>query len=221
MAAPELTSSCTRCGKCCVSSTPSLQVQDLPLLLKGDIPKRDLYTVRVGELIWDNINQRHVFTPQELIKVKEKEGSRECIYHVTGPSQCTIYPKRPSQCRAFKCWDTTEFEKLFKGPKLSRFELISDPILLGLVKEHEKRCSYKELERSIKEIPKTGEKAIEEIIEILRFDTELRPFVALKLGLPLEETDLFFGRPLRETIIMFGLQVRREPDGTFFLTVSH
>ncbi len=219
MPEPQPRRACTRCGRCCASSTPSLQLQDFRLVNNGMIPRSALYTVRVGELVWDNINQRNIPTNQELIKIKEKEQGTECVFHIPYPSRCTIYPQRPAQCRALKCWDTTEFEEVFIGPKLNRWELISDPLLHGLVREHERRCSYKQLSRLVKEIPEAGEKAVEEIIEVLRFDTGIRPFVASKLGILAEEIDLFFGRPLRTTIAMFGLQVIKEPDGSFFLTV--
>jgi len=54
-----------------------------------------------------------------------------------------------------------------------------------------------------------------ELLEILRYDYELRPFISKKLGLPSDEMDFIFGRPLIQTIMMFGLQVIREPDGSF------
>jgi hypothetical protein len=68
------------------------------------------------------------------------------------------------------------------------------------------------------EIESEGEEAVEQILDLLKFDYHLRPFVADKLALNPEEMDFFFGRPLTETITMFGLQVVREPGGSFTLT---
>ena len=65
-----------------------------------------------------------------------------------------------------------------------------------------------------------GAKAVEDLIALLRFDHELRPFVSEKMGMDFNEMDLIFGRPLTETVTMFGLKVVREPDGSFYLTVE-
>lgn len=210
--------SCIRCGNCCSTSTPSLHRDDLPLITNGFIPRTRLYTIRRGELVWDNVEQKLVQAPAELLKVKEKQGKRECVFHDPQPSTCIIYPHRPVQCRALKCWDTAEFEEVFAGPKLTRSDLIQDPVVLGLIKEHDGRCSYGRMEELVKRIPTEGETAVKEIIKVLRFDTELRPFMARKLDLPLDGMDFLLGRPLIQTIVMFGLKVKREPDGTFFLT---
>ncbi|MBW1701584.1 MAG: hypothetical protein JRJ50_05575 [Deltaproteobacteria bacterium] len=68
-------------------------------------------------------------------------------------------------------------------------------------------------------IEKEGEKAVERILELLRFDHHIRTFTTKKLGIDSGETDFYFGRPVTQTITMFGLQVVREPDGSFFLTI--
>jgi hypothetical protein len=99
-----------------------------------------------------------------------------------------------------------------------RKQLIKGQVLLGLMEEHERRCGYGLLEKLVEEIESKGEEAVEQILDLLRFDYHLRPFVADKLGLNPEEMDFFFGRPLTETIFMFGLQVDQGPDGSFILT---
>ena len=132
---------------------------------------------------------------------------------------CWIYDHRPAQCSALACWDEGEFMRVFKGPKLTRKEVIDDSILLGLIEQHEKKCSYHALEKRVRQIEVEGEKAVQGILALLRFDHQLRPFESEKMGIDLKEMALIFGRPLTDTITMFGLQVTREPDGSFFLTV--
>jgi hypothetical protein len=107
---------------------------------------------------------------------------------------------------------------LYQSPKLHRQDLIENGVLLGLIEEQEKRCSYALLSDYVRQIPENGEKAVEEILELLKFDFHLRPFLSRKLGLGVEEMDFFFGRPLTQTIVMFGLKVERQPDGGFLLT---
>ena len=210
---------CIRCGECCLKGSPTLQTEDLNLIKKGLIGKKDLYTIRKGELVKDNIKEGLVVTETELVKVREREGeSRGCIFYDDHGKACKIYKHRPLQCAALKCWDTKEFLEVFQGPKLMRRQAIEDQVLLGLMEEHERRCGYALLEKLVGEIESKGEEAVEHVLDLLKFDYYLRPFVADKLGLNPEEMDFFFGRPLTETITMFGLQVVQEPDGSFLLT---
>ena len=212
---------CIRCGECCLKGSPTLQVEDLDLVKKGLIGKKDLYTIRKGELVKDNINEGLVVTERELVKVRErKEESGGCIFYDDPGKACTIYEHRPLQCAALKCWDTTEFLEVFQGPKLMRKQAIEDQVLMGLIEEHERRCGYALLEKLVGEIESKGEEAVEQILDLLKFDYHLRPFVADKLALNPEEMDFFFGRPLTGTITMFGLQVVQAPDGSFFLTTT-
>jgi Fe-S-cluster containining protein len=194
-------------------------MQDLALIKNGTLEKRNLYAIRRGELVNDTINGGLTLTPRELIKIRERDGEGGgCIYYDEAGRACEIYEQRPAQCAALNCWDTTEILKVYQGPKPVRNDIIEDRILLGVIEEHEKRCGYSTLEGYVKRIEADGEKAVEKILELLRFDYHLRPFISEKLGLNPEETDLFFGRSLIETIPMFGLKVTREPDGTFSLT---
>ena len=212
---------CIRCGQCCLKASPTLQREDLPLLKQKFIQRKDLFTIRKGELIRDNVNENLLVTQVELIKMKERRGGvGGCIFYEDTSRACTIYEHRPVQCSAFKCWDTEDFDRVYSGPKLTRREVVQDEVLLGMLEEHERRCSYSVLEEHIKQIESEGEKAVRKILDLLRFDFHLRPFVSEKLGVSLEEMDFLFGRPLSDTITMFGLKVVREPDESFFLTTA-
>jgi Fe-S-cluster containining protein len=175
-----------------------------------------LYTIRKGELVRDNVHGRVVPADQEMIKVREKEGS--CVFYDREEKACLIYETRPAQCASLKCWDTADFMELYESPRLHRKEIIENGVLLGLIEEQEKRCSYAALSDYVRRISDEGEKAVEKILELLKFDFHLRPFLAEKLGLRREEMDFYFGRPLAETIVMFGLKVEKQPDGGFLLT---
>jgi len=210
---------CIRCGECCLSGGPTLQAEDFGLLKQGIIKKEALYTVRKGELVRDNINEEMRITSEELIKVKERAGgNRGCMFYDEDEKACTIYEQRPVQCSALKCWDTAEFIKVFRSKKLERKDILDDPILLGLMEEHEKRCRYELLEKYIKQIKSDGEKAVGKILDILKFDYEFRPFMMRKLGLDPKDMDFLFGRPLNETIAMFGFRIVEESDGSFLFT---
>ncbi len=210
---------CIRCGECCLNSSPSLQVEDARLIKDKFIERHNLYTIRAGELVHDNIHNQLRTSKREFIKIKEKVEGRGCIYYEEEGKACGIYDHRPIQCSALACWDDREFMRVYEGPKLDRQEIIHDKIIPGLIEQHEKKCSYRELKRYVSRIEADGEKAVEKILELLRFDYELRPFVSEKMGIDSSEMNFVFGRPLIETITTFGLQVKKEPDDSFLLTV--
>ena len=210
---------CIRCGECCIESSPTLQIEDIPLVKDGHIAKTNLYTIRVGEIVRDPMNNKIKINDIELIKIKEKKESRECIYYDEKAMACRIYEHRPLQCAALKCWDTDKFMEVCNRAKAVRKDLISDTVLKGIIEEHEKKCSYKKLDEYARRIETDGEKAINNIIELLKFDYYLRPFISKKMGIDSLEMDFLFGRPLIDTITMFGLKVIREENGSFFLTL--
>jgi len=208
---------CIRCGECCLKSSPTLHGSDLELVITGAINPRNLYTIRRGEMVFNNIEEKMQINDTEMIKVREKDEG-ECIYYDESAKGCGIYEHRPSQCAALKCWDRSEFDKVFSGSKLERKDIIDTPVLWGLIQEHEKRCGYEAIDRLVRRIESEGGEAVEDILARLRFDFELRPFISKKLNITPDNMDLYFGRALIHTIKMFGLEVRKEPDDSFFLT---
>jgi Fe-S-cluster containining protein len=195
-------------------------MEDVSLVHEGFLSRSDLYTVRVGELVSDNIQLKLTVTDKEFIKIKEKKEGRGCIHYNEKAKACSIYAHRPIQCRALTCWDEGEFMRIYAGPKASRRDIIFDKALLALMAEHDKRCSYMELDTYVRQIEKEGEKAVEKILELLKFDYHIRTFISKKLTAKSGHLGLVLGRPLNETITMFGLKVIRESDGSFFLTQS-
>ncbi len=196
-----------------------MQIADVSLVYDGFIERGNLYTIRLGELVRDNIRGELKIIDKEIIKIKENKKSLGCIYYDEKAKACTIYAYRPIQCRALACWDESEFIRVYARPKVDRRDIIRDKIVLGLINEHDRRCSYAELDKCVRQIEKEGKEAVGKILEILRFDHHIRAFTSKKLGIDLNEMDFLFGRPLTETITMFGLKVIKESDGSFFLTV--
>ncbi len=188
------------------------------MVLEGRIAPADLYTIRVGELVRDNVNGGLRTTDVEMVKVREREKGDGCMHFHESAKACGIYPYRPSQCIALECWDPADFMEVYAGEKASRKDVVRDPVLLDLMARHEAECSYGALQRQVDLIPEDGEKAVERIIRILKFDHNLRPLVTQRLGIAPNEMAFYFGRPLTDTLVMFGLKVTRQPDGSFFLT---
>lgn len=209
---------CIRCGACCLTTSPTLQRADLPLVTEGLVQLTHLYTLRAGEVVRDNLKGELTVLSQEMLKVREKETGGGCIFYDDEARACTIYDRRPIQCVALACWDTREFLRVYNRPKAVRLDIIEDRVLAGLIESHEVRCSYARVEDLVRRIETEGEAAIQPLLELLRFDFSLRPFVCQKLGLEIGDTDFLFGRPLLETMPMFGLKVVQEPGGAFVLT---
>ncbi len=194
-------------------------MEDIQLVREGFIRKGDLYSIRVGEPVRDNIENKLIITDRELIKIRGKKDGSGCVYYDEEAKACSIYEHRPAQCAALACWDSTEFMKVHKRPKADRKAIVYEEVLLALMDEHGKKCSYDKLDGFVRMIEKKGDEAVERILELLEFDHHVRIFTAKKLGIDSGEMDFYFGRPLTETITMFGLEVVREPDGSFFLTI--
>jgi Fe-S-cluster containining protein len=209
---------CIRCGECCLASSPTLQRKDIPLATKGILRRKDLFTIRIGELVHDPVQEKLAKTDKELIKIREKRHGRGCVYYEEETRACSIYEHRPLQCAALACWDTAPFKEAYHTPKAGRKDIVRNGTLLGLIDAHDRRCSYAELEDSVKRIEREGEKAIQKTLELLKYDTQFRPFISKKMDIAPGEMDFLFGRPLIDTIHMFGLKVEKQGDGSFFLT---
>jgi hypothetical protein len=186
----------------------------------GKIEANCLYTIRKGELVRDNVNDRLQFSDHEMIKVREPDQGAGCIFYDVEHSKCTIYHDRPSQCRAFTCKDDTQFRMVFEKPKCTRKDLIRDPNLLRLISTHDKTCGYPVISDLVKQIETQGETAVGQLLKILKYDQDIRKLTVIKLGLNHEELNLLYGRPLTQTIYMFGLKAETTPEGSFLLTVQ-
>ncbi|MBW2590374.1 MAG: YkgJ family cysteine cluster protein [Deltaproteobacteria bacterium] len=196
---------CIRCGTCCEKGGPSFHLADKHLIDKGIILSKHLFTIRKGELAYDNVREELLPLPSELIKIKGKNDSSTCIFFNESEKICEIYKNRPVECKALKCWDTREIEKIYSKNRLTRKDLLSDiEGLWGLVKDHQSRCSYEKIKKMLQKQDNSKNAIKKEILEIIRYDTQIRHLVVEKGGMDSEILDFLFGRPLTVTIKSFG-----------------
>jgi Fe-S-cluster containining protein len=208
---------CRRCGNCCTKGSPTLHVSDAQIIKSGVLKYSQLYTIREGEMVFNNIDNKLVNIDYELIKVREKEGTRTCIFFNSEGNECAIYDNRPAQCKAFECWNTTKLIEAFTEEKLTREHLLEgSKSLLSIVYNHDERCNYLELTELFDSI-KEGEDHTADVLEIFRYDTSIRPIISEKLGIASDFMSLLLGRPLTETSIMFGYKVESQEDGSYCL----
>ena len=200
---------CKRCGTCCKKGGPSFHHADKALIEAGVIPSRCLYTIRKGEMAYDNVRQCLEPVRSDIIKIKGKGDSWTCLFFDEAQDACSIYESRPIECRALKCWDTAELEALYARKRLKRKDLIADiEGLWDLIKDHQERCNYDTIHALVKAInsDRAGDSR-QKLAELIQFDIEIRKLVVSRGGLDADMLDFLFGRPLHRTLMNFGLRV--------------
>jgi Fe-S-cluster containining protein len=207
---------CLLCGECCQKGSPSLYAEDLPWLRQGFIKRSDLVTLRFGEIGYSPYKNDLVLVSEERIKIKEKPGSRECLFFDPEENKCRIYEKRPLQCRTMECWNPGGFQSLEGLRFLSREDLLNpeDP-LIPIIETHGKRCDLAMLHEVLGRILKGGAFAQQEILEMVFFDQHARDFLRERQGFEEGHLDFLFGRSLKEILPIFGLRLEMDEDGTF------
>lgn len=203
---------CTRCGICCEKGGPGFHLADRMLIDKGVIPSRYLYTIRKGELAHDNVQGCLKPVDSDIIKIKGKDARWMCIFFDEFKKGCTIYDDRPLECRALKCWDTRELEQIYANSRLTRRDLVSQVNgLWDLIEDHQARCDYNKIQLMIKDLAGSKRnRARRKLIEIIRYDAEIRNMVVSRGGLDADMLDFLFGRPLTQTLGNYGIKIHQE-----------
>ncbi|MBW2107406.1 MAG: YkgJ family cysteine cluster protein [Deltaproteobacteria bacterium] len=207
---------CLRCGTCCKKGGPALHHEDRVLFDQGLLSWAQVYTLRRGEMVRD-LDDRLVPLDQEIIKIKGRDRAWTCLFYEDAHKKCRIYPSRPVECAALKCWDPRPLREAMKRPYLKRLDLLGrNSPLAQVVRAHEGRCSYQAIEGVVKHLESPDAcKAANHILELVSYDDFVRSFVIKRLNMDSGATDFLFGRALRVTIRTFGLQVKQEGDTLF------
>jgi Fe-S-cluster containining protein len=203
---------CIRCGTCCEKGGPGFHEKDRSLIESGVIPSRCLFTIRKGEFAYDNVKKTLRPLDADIIKIKGKGDTWTCIFFDDGRKECTIYDDRPQECRALKCWDTRELERIYAKRRLTREDLMADVDgLWDLIAEHQKQCDYGTIRDIIRELELADSNgARQQLAEIINFDIEIRKLVVARGGLDGEMLDFLFGRALTETLPNYGINVQQQ-----------
>lgn len=206
---------CIRCGQCCRMGSPTLHVEDLPLLKEGKIPWEKLIALRKGEPARSPFDGKAFVLSEERIKIAEKDGSRECVFLLSEANRCSIYSDRPLQCRAQGCWDPIPARDTAELPFLHRkhiFEGIG--LLLDVIAEHESRCGFHALSQAFEQLGASGGENVEQVLSLFSYEDHFRTFVSEKFQIPPHYLELLLGRSFARMAPIFGFQVLEEADGT-------
>jgi Fe-S-cluster containining protein len=217
--AREILPVCVQCGECCRMGSPTLHADDIEALRSGKIPWEHLMTLRKGEPARSPFDGRPFVLPGEKIKIREKEGSRECVFLDGQTDRCTIYPDRPLQCRAQACWDPAPAMDLANQPALTRQDIFQGvDLLLEIISEHERRCGFEELTAAFDKLSESNGHDVDDVLRLLSYEEHFRQFVCEKFHIPPENAELVFGRSFSEMLGLFGYHAVDGPDGTRVLT---
>jgi Fe-S-cluster containining protein len=143
--------------------------------------------------------------------LKGKNDSWTCIFFDENQTACRIYANRPLECKALKCWNTSEVKKIYTKDRLTRADLISEiEGLWDLLEDHQRRCDYGTIHKLVKALDGADKKnARQQLVEIIQYDIEIRKLVATRAELDVEMMDFLFGRPLTITIKNYGIRVQQ------------
>jgi len=210
---------CRQCGTCCKKGGPSFHTEDKPLIEKGIIPARFLYTIRKGETAHDNIGGGLMTMPSDIIKIKGSRGTWTCVFYDHFEKNCKIYSDRPLECRALNCRDTREIEKINSEKRLTRKDLLgSAGGLWELIEDHQQQCDYGKVAACVRMLNNSGkEKGLKDLGKILRYDNDLRVMAIDKGYVKPDMLEFLLGRPITETVSAYGVNVTIEKQ---FVRVS-
>ena len=201
---------CMRCGTCCKKGGPALHEQDIALVSQKIIDPENLYTIRVGELVRDNVNGGLIYTDAEIIKIRASEASHACIFLRNNENACGIYEDRPGQCHALECWNSETIRATHTQNRLDRKALFGElDWLWNILEEHESRCNYVQIRWLIERRREGDSSASREIEEMISYDQAIRDIVIEKANMESGMLNLLFGMPLKLVLQRrFGLKIQ-------------
>ena len=205
--------SCRRCGTCCRKGGPALHQADRSLVDEGLIPAEALYTIRPGEPVQDNVAGRPAYASDDIIKIKGTGANWCCRFLDDQTNRCTMYDRRPLECRSLQCWDTRSIEALYDRDRLTRRDLLGGIAgLWELIEDHDRRCSYRVLREQAARLasrPARQTPALAAITDMVKYDESLRRLLVENGHASESLLDFLLGRPLVASLHGFHVKVER------------
>ncbi|MGE4299004.1 MAG: YkgJ family cysteine cluster protein [Desulfovibrionaceae bacterium] len=201
---------CEQCGACCHKGGPALHREDMPLFARGVLGPDTVITLRLGELVHDQIAGDLLPLPNELLKLKGDAPGWLCPF-LEQDNSCGIYDDRPAECRALACWDTTGLAAMYGKDRITRRDVIPPASWIWeLIDTHDRRCDYAHLSDLAADMGSDLDgPAAHAFLEAVRYDAALRELLGERAHIPVRDMDFYLGRPLTRTIIQFGLKTGR------------
>ena len=207
---------CKRCGTCCSKGGPGLHDEDIHLVLEKIITPENLYTIRIGELVRDNVNGGLMYTGSEIIKTRSSPDSHACVFFRKQENVCGIYQDRPAECRALECWNSGVVHQMHVQNRLDRKALFgSIGWLWEMIQTHEEKCGFLSVKRLLEARREGDPVASISLGEAISHDQAIRDIVVEKAGLDTGMLDLVFGLSLKVVLQRrFGVKVEKRDGGS-------
>ncbi len=208
----EKITTCQRCGQCCLRGGPALHEPDLELVRDSAVPLSGLYTIRPGERAYDNVGGGLFLVTSDIVKIKSKAGSAQCLFYDPEGSACRIYENRPLECRLQACWDTSALEGAYADMRLSRRAILENAQwLCEMIDAHDAQCHFEKVRQLVAERDEGDGSATAALTGIINYDAQFRRLAVEKGRVPEELLDFLFGRPLADILAQqFGVKVSRQ-----------
>ena len=226
-----------RCGICCRKGGPGLHLEDRELVATGRICLDQLYTIRAGETVYDNVQEKLHRTSHDIIKIKSRPGRAECVWLNPAGNGCDHYDDRPLECRVLNCRDTDEIELVYSRKRLVRKDLVGEVQgLWNLICDHQDRCDPRQVELRMRAVdpslPSSSKshndpsglhsrfdssfgdsEATAELNKILQYDLHLREVLTEDGRMHPDRLEFLLGRPLYTIFRPSGIDIRPGKDG--------
>ena len=200
---------CIRCGACCSNAGPTLYPGDEPLLHVDGLTHALLRTLRVGEEVFSHRRNRRAVLEREVVMIAPALPGNCPLFDVTA-RQCTVHEHRPAQCKAQKCWDTRDSDKLAGWPGLTRRDLLEeDDPLCALISEHDSACSVSSLRDLAAGVRQGDDQAGPALVKMVRRDREIRQRILHEELAPEDALPFLLGRPVEMLLGPMGLELTR------------
>ena len=196
---PERPTTCRRCGVCCRKGGPCLHFADRDLVAREVIAFTDLYTIRRGEPVWDNVSDTIGYARQDIVKIRSRPDATACLFFRETDHACAVYLSRPLECRALQCWNIKAITDLYDKQRLSRRDLLASwPALWELVSAHQQTCDYEK----VGQLARSGD--IKGLTYLVEYDAAYRELVVERNWIEAAMLDFLFGFPLKATVRRYG-----------------
>lgn len=202
--------SCRRCGTCCRKGGPALHMEDTSLL--ESIGLTELICLRVGEPAFDPRRGSVQPLQEEVIKVRGKGNSWECVYYDSDGQCCGIYSRRPLECRALSCEHSDGIFRAMGSALLNRSHFVQPgSALWECITEHDRRYPVTEAV-ALADRMRAGGQIQDELDYMLRAETAFRHTLARRVQAADQDLWAYLGRPLWLVLMPYGSVFSRYGD---------
>lgn len=206
---------CRRCGACCQKGGPALHREDLPLFAGKDaLSFARLVTFRRGEPAFDQVQGRVLPLEAELVKLRGQGESWTCVFFDAFKNACGLYDRRPAECRALFCQDTSALAAMYDRERLSRADLLpKGHAVLAVMAEHDRLVPAGSIAPLAEALRAGGQEGLDAEAELSRMalaDQAFRRSLSERASIDPEYHDFLLGRRAEALYLAAGLALRAD-----------